>query len=288
MPRKPAWAVPARRRAPAAAHQGPRGAHRRHVAGGLPRAPARGAAPAAACTSGPHAWLSDEWFSPDNTPGIAIPFYLAHPRLMRLERRQILEVEGGTASECLRILRHETGHVVQHAYRLSPPPPLAAALRPLLDPLSALLPAEPVEPQLRPASAPVVRAEPPRRGFRRDLRRVAEPALQLAQALPGMAGAEEAQLRRRADARDRRRQAGAHPPSRRRSGQPARQHSGGILPPQADRRIWSTRRRPTTATCAGCSPTGPRMPTPPPPPPSCVIIAPGSGRSLRAGPASTS
>ena len=67
----------------------------------------------------PHAWLSDEWFSPDVTPGIAIPFYLAHPRLMRLERRKILEVDGGSPAECLRILRHETGHVVQHAYRLS-------------------------------------------------------------------------------------------------------------------------------------------------------------------------
>ena len=67
----------------------------------------------------PHAWLSEEWFSPDITPGIAIPFYLAHPRLMRLERRKILEVDGGSPSECLRILRHETGHVVQHAYGLS-------------------------------------------------------------------------------------------------------------------------------------------------------------------------
>ena len=44
----------------------------------------------------PHCWLSDEWFSPDGVPGIAIPFYLAHPRLTRLERRQVLEVEGGT------------------------------------------------------------------------------------------------------------------------------------------------------------------------------------------------
>ncbi len=35
----------------------------------------------------PHFWLSEEWFSPDGVPGIAIPFYLAHPRLMRLERR---------------------------------------------------------------------------------------------------------------------------------------------------------------------------------------------------------
>src|SRR5207248_9879463 len=59
-----------------------------------------------------------EWFSPDNTPGIAIPFYLAHPRLMRLERKMIIEVEGGTQSECMRILRHEAGHVVQHAYQL--------------------------------------------------------------------------------------------------------------------------------------------------------------------------
>jgi hypothetical protein len=67
----------------------------------------------------PHVWLSDEWFSPDTTTGIAIPFYLAHPRLMRLERKKILEVEGGTPQQCMRILRHEAGHVVQHAYRLS-------------------------------------------------------------------------------------------------------------------------------------------------------------------------
>jgi hypothetical protein len=66
----------------------------------------------------PHAWISSEWFSPDNTPGIAIPFYLAHPRLMRLEKKKIIDVEGGTWSECMRILRHEAGHVVQHSYQL--------------------------------------------------------------------------------------------------------------------------------------------------------------------------
>ncbi len=66
----------------------------------------------------PHAWVSDEWFSPDVTPGIAIPFYLTHPRLMRLERKMIIDVEGGAAPECMRILRHEAGHVVQHAYQL--------------------------------------------------------------------------------------------------------------------------------------------------------------------------
>jgi hypothetical protein len=66
----------------------------------------------------PHAWISSEWFSPENTPGIAIPFYLAHPRLMRLEKKKIIDVEGGTWSECMAILRHEAGHVLQHSYAL--------------------------------------------------------------------------------------------------------------------------------------------------------------------------
>ena len=43
-------------------------------------------------------WLADEWFSPDGVPGIAIPFYLAHPRLRRLELTLMHEVEGGSAS----------------------------------------------------------------------------------------------------------------------------------------------------------------------------------------------
>ena len=66
----------------------------------------------------PHVWLSTEWFSPDGVPGIAIPFYLAHPRLTRLESRQMLAVEGGTPTACLRILRHEAGHCFDTAYRL--------------------------------------------------------------------------------------------------------------------------------------------------------------------------
>lgn len=66
----------------------------------------------------PHAWLSDEWFSPEGVPGIAVPFYLAHPRLMKLERSQLLEVEGGNTRECMQIMRHEAGHAFQHAYRL--------------------------------------------------------------------------------------------------------------------------------------------------------------------------
>jgi hypothetical protein len=66
----------------------------------------------------PHFWLSAEWFSPDGVPGVAIPFYLAHPRLEKLERAQMLEVEGGTPEWCMKILRHEAGHAIDNAYRL--------------------------------------------------------------------------------------------------------------------------------------------------------------------------
>ena len=66
----------------------------------------------------PHAWLSSDWFVPDDVPGIAVPFYLAHPRLMKLERKQMLDVEGGTRQELIKILRHECGHAVDIAYAL--------------------------------------------------------------------------------------------------------------------------------------------------------------------------
>jgi hypothetical protein len=65
----------------------------------------------------PHFWLSDEWFCADGIPGIAIPFYLAHPRLEKLERTQLLEVEGGDEKWCLKILRHELGHAIENAFR---------------------------------------------------------------------------------------------------------------------------------------------------------------------------
>jgi hypothetical protein len=66
----------------------------------------------------PHCWLAQEWFSPDGIPGIAVPFYLAHPRLARLERRFMREVEGGNRNWLMRILRHEAGHAIDSAYRV--------------------------------------------------------------------------------------------------------------------------------------------------------------------------
>jgi hypothetical protein len=66
----------------------------------------------------PHCWLAQEWFSPDGIPGIAIPFYLAHRRLMSIERHFMREVEGGNRNWLMRILRHEAGHAIDSAYRL--------------------------------------------------------------------------------------------------------------------------------------------------------------------------
>src|SRR5688500_17783886 len=47
----------------------------------------------------PHVWLSEGWFAPDGVAGFAIPFYRAHPRLIKLERAQMLEAEGANAGE---------------------------------------------------------------------------------------------------------------------------------------------------------------------------------------------
>ena len=66
----------------------------------------------------PYAWLSTDWFTPEGGTGFGIPFFLAHPRLARVERRQMFEVEGGDEEECMKLLRHETAHALDHAYRL--------------------------------------------------------------------------------------------------------------------------------------------------------------------------
>jgi hypothetical protein len=66
----------------------------------------------------PHVWVSDEWLCPDQVPGFAVPFYLLHPRLIRLERAMMLQAEGATFKECMRLMRHEAGHAIQNAFAL--------------------------------------------------------------------------------------------------------------------------------------------------------------------------
>lgn len=66
----------------------------------------------------PQCYLGDEWFSPEDVPAVSLPFWLAHPRLTAIEQSMMLEVEGGDPAWCQRLLRHECGHAIEHAYRL--------------------------------------------------------------------------------------------------------------------------------------------------------------------------
>lgn len=64
----------------------------------------------------PPVYLSDQWGCPDGTPLIGVPFYLADPRLARIEEDFALEIESET--DVMRFLRHEAGHAFNYAYRL--------------------------------------------------------------------------------------------------------------------------------------------------------------------------
>lgn len=66
----------------------------------------------------PYVWLSNDWATPDGATGFAIPFYLAHPRLVRLEHSQMFEAEGSTHVQCMKLLRHEAAHAIDNAYLL--------------------------------------------------------------------------------------------------------------------------------------------------------------------------
>jgi hypothetical protein len=65
----------------------------------------------------PKTYLSDEWGCPHGVPVIGIPFYLADPRLCRLEG-EITGIEAETDAEIATYLRHEAGHAFNYAYRL--------------------------------------------------------------------------------------------------------------------------------------------------------------------------
>lgn len=66
----------------------------------------------------PRCYLADEWLTPEDEPEIGIPFYLAHPRLIDLEKKMMLEAEGSTHDWCMKLLRHESGHALSYAYGL--------------------------------------------------------------------------------------------------------------------------------------------------------------------------
>ena len=207
-----------------------------------------------------HFYLSDEWFTPDGATAIAIPFYLAHPRLERLEEAQMFEVEGGEHEWCMRILRHEAGHAIDNAYRCA-----CAAQRRAR---SSARRREPY-PEFytpKPYSKSFVlhldawyAQSHPDEDFAETFAVWLTPQQRMAPALRRLAGAEEARIHGRADALARAAGAARRQPGRDRSArapaQDARQHyraSGGTTA--------STTRTSTTATCGASSPTRPSSP----------------------------
>src|SRR5207253_4690680 len=64
----------------------------------------------------PECYLTDSWSCPDQVPIVGIPFYLADPRLARIEEEQTGEIEND--EWILMLLRHEAGHAINYAYRL--------------------------------------------------------------------------------------------------------------------------------------------------------------------------
>jgi hypothetical protein len=66
----------------------------------------------------PHLWISEDWFAIDGIPGIAVPFYTLHKRLSGLCKKMNLEDEGYNKKEAIKLLRHETGHAIDNAYKL--------------------------------------------------------------------------------------------------------------------------------------------------------------------------
>src|SRR5919204_3321233 len=64
----------------------------------------------------PPVYLSDQWGCPDGTPLIGVPFYLADPRLERIEAEMSFGIEDD--AEAMRYLRHEAGHAFNYAFRL--------------------------------------------------------------------------------------------------------------------------------------------------------------------------
>lgn len=67
----------------------------------------------------PRVYLGDEWFSPEGVNAIAVPFYLAHPRLVSLQKKIMLEVEGESPDAFMKLVRHEAGHCFDHVYKFS-------------------------------------------------------------------------------------------------------------------------------------------------------------------------
>lgn len=67
----------------------------------------------------PKVYFGDEWFCPDGSTLISVPFFLAHRKLRQLEEKHRGKAEGCSPREMMKLLRHEAGHCVSHALQLN-------------------------------------------------------------------------------------------------------------------------------------------------------------------------
>ena len=155
----------------------------------------------AALTFRPHYWLSDEWFTPDDVPGIAIPFYLAHPRLAKLELAQMLEVEGGDPESCLMILRHEAGHAIDNAYQLRRRPTRRRLFGPPATPYPEYYTPKPYSKSFVQHLDHWYAQSHPDEDFAETFAVWLDPQLDVGDAVRGMAGAAQARVHGSSDAR---------------------------------------------------------------------------------------
>ena len=66
----------------------------------------------------PTLYFADDWFVADGNTAVAIPFYLGHPRLLKMEKKHVQFVEGHTKTQFIKFLRHECGHAIDNAFLL--------------------------------------------------------------------------------------------------------------------------------------------------------------------------
>lgn len=80
----------------------------------------------------PTFYLTDSWGCPDKVPAVGIPFYLTSVLLGRIEREQTGSIED--SQTVMQLLRHETGHAINYAFRLWKDPSWRATFGPFSKP----------------------------------------------------------------------------------------------------------------------------------------------------------
>ena len=191
-----------------------------------------------------------------NVPGIAIPFYLAHPRLIRLERSMMLEAEGASARGMHAHPAPRGG--TRDAARLPP----ASAARATSGCSASRRRSIPTSYRPKPTSRHYVQhlrayyaQAHPDEDFAETFAVWLQPRARVAEALRGVAGAAEARVRRRADggaARHDSRRCGRASASRR---SPSSRRRCASTTTRSARSTPSTTRARTTTSCVASSPT---------------------------------